>query len=108
MMNQKDEYNVGTCQTFEELADKLLNYGWTLCTGFEYGGYLFLNDATSEDGAQEYAVIKDGFQIESWTCSWMTPDSLLECFKELPESDWRIKVDVKLDRSGKHRCAFCA
>jgi hypothetical protein len=32
---------------------------------------LFLNDSFSEDGAQEYAVVRDGRQIESLTVSWM-------------------------------------
>lgn len=30
----------------------------------------FLNDSFSEDGAQEYAVVRNGRQIESITFSW--------------------------------------
>ena len=59
-------------ETVEEVAHLLTEIFWTLCTGFELGDYLFLNDATSEDGPQEYAVVKkpsapDGpfLQIES-------------------------------------------
>ena len=40
-----------------ELVDKLLNYSWTLCTAFRLGHLLFINDATSEDGAGEWAVV---------------------------------------------------
>jgi hypothetical protein len=53
--------------TAEALAARLTAHCWTLCTGFEYAGLLFLNDAVGEDGAQEYAVIQDGRQIESIT-----------------------------------------
>ena len=42
----------------QELARMLTEHAWCLCTGFQIAGYLFLNDATSEDGAQEYAVVK--------------------------------------------------
>jgi len=60
--------------TAEELAEKLTEHDWTACTGFEHGGYLFLNDSTSADGAQEYAVVRrsDLRQIESITFGWCT------------------------------------
>lgn len=65
------------------LANKLANFDWCTCQGFRLGDFLFLNDATSEDGAQEYAVLRaspnaDGKhrQVESYTCSWMSADKL--------------------------------
>jgi hypothetical protein len=42
----------------EELALKLTRQNLTSCTGFERAGYLFLNDSTGPDGAQEYAVFR--------------------------------------------------
>lgn len=56
----------------EALAADLTAYSWTLCTGFRCRGYLFLNDSSSEGGAQEYAVVResDGQQVESITFSW--------------------------------------
>jgi hypothetical protein len=47
---------VGPIEDPAQLAEWLTQRSWTLCTGFAIAGYLFLNDATSEDGAQEYAV----------------------------------------------------
>ena len=32
---------------------------WTLCTGWRCNGYLWLNDATSKDRAQDYTVMHD-------------------------------------------------
>lgn len=31
---------------------------WTLCTGFALADYLFLNDSSSEEAIQEYAIVK--------------------------------------------------
>lgn len=67
---------VGPVESAESLAEKLVNHSWTLCTGFRLGDYLFLNDSTGEDRAQEYAVVKDMgngafLQVESITFSWM-------------------------------------
>lgn len=56
-------------------GEVLSEYSWTTCCGFRLGDYLFLNDSTGADGAQEYAVAKlneDGSatQIESITFGW--------------------------------------
>jgi hypothetical protein len=66
-----------------ELVENLHRRCCTLCTGLRLGSYLFLNDATHEDGAQEFGVVKDlgggqYLQLESWTVSWMTADRLRE------------------------------
>jgi hypothetical protein len=45
-------------ESAEWLAKKLVEHTWTLCAGWSLGGYLFLNDATHEDGAFEVAVVK--------------------------------------------------
>ncbi len=52
---------------------------WTLCTGFRLSGYLFLNDSTSEDAVQEYAVVReqDLKQVESITFGWCSPENAL-------------------------------
>ena len=77
MFHDRRTWCVSPVETPEELAEKLTEHSWCICTGFEIQGYLFLNDATSEDGAQEYAVVrrptKDGepfLQVEKMrTCS---------------------------------------
>lgn len=78
MMHRNRRHRIKELATLEELADKLTNYSWTVCCGFRVGDLILLNDATSEDGAQEFAVIRDGRQIESLTASWMKEARMLE------------------------------
>ena len=76
MFFEKRRYTVRAVETAGELA-AMLSDGrtWTLCTGFAYGGALFLNDSSSEDGAGEWAVLTlDGVQVESVTFGWMSVD----------------------------------
>ena len=79
MMHKSRTWCIFPIATKEDLAHKLAESTWCLCTAFEIGDYLFLNDATSEDGAAEYAVLKKPataeapyMQIESITASWMS------------------------------------
>ena len=58
MMHKSRTWCIFPIATKEDLAHKLAESTWCLCTAFEIGDYLFLNDATSEDGAAEYAVVK--------------------------------------------------
>lgn len=64
----------------EQLVASLSEPAWTLCTAFRCGAYLWLNDATHEDGAAEYAVVResDMAQVESITASWCTREQLLK------------------------------
>ena len=103
----------------EELADKLANHSWTLCTAFELDGYLFLNDATGEDGAQEYAVVKrtgpDGhpWQIESITASWMDFNRLLQFVCEALAGVYDREpsarpLQLRIEPAAQHhRCRHC-
>ncbi len=75
---------VSKIETSEELAESLADYSWCCCCGFELGDFLWLNDATGGDGAQEYAVVrKPTFddpnyrQVESITASWCTKEEIL-------------------------------
>jgi hypothetical protein len=76
MMHSKRRWSVVRVSSAEDLARILTETTWCCCCGFELAGYLFLNDATSADGAQEYAVVKRGAdgeawrQVESITFSW--------------------------------------
>lgn len=60
----------------DELAKKLVDMSWCMCTGFLCQGVLWLNDSTGPDGAQEWAVVrkKDGLQLESITVGWALPE----------------------------------
>jgi len=78
MMNKNRRWRITDVATLEELAEKLIHHSWCLCTGFRVivGGLggrdelLALNDAFSEDGAQEFAILRNGVQVESLTASW--------------------------------------
>jgi hypothetical protein len=74
MVHKNRRFNVKGVGSVEELADQITRCTWTLCTGFEFKGYLFLNDSFTEDSAQEYAVVWDGRQVESITFGWCTRD----------------------------------
>ena len=70
MIHDKRVFMVNEVATVAELAENVTQHTWTLCTAFQLGDLFFLNDSFSEDGAQEYAVVRDGRQIESITFSW--------------------------------------
>lgn len=109
MIHTKRVFCVATVATAEELAEKLTQHSWTLCTGFEYAGLLFLNDSFSEDGAAEFAVVRDGRQVESITFSWCTEAKALKHINEAaagPGCDMGAFVP-RLERTG-HRCELCA
>jgi len=83
MVHKSRTFSVAAVATAGELAEKLTAHTWTLCTAFELGGYLFCNDSFSENGAQEWAVCKDGRQLESVTFSWMTSEKALVWIENL-------------------------
>lgn len=58
------------------LAESLTQYTWTLCTAFKLvvspgaEPLFFLNDSFSENGAQEYAVVRNGRMLHCrYKCS---------------------------------------
>lgn len=87
MMHKTRRWRISTCESSAELSRKLTQHTWTPCTGFALQGWLFLNDATSPDGAQEYAVVRldsDGHhrQYDSVTFGWMTAAEALDWLTE--------------------------
>ena len=60
MFESKRNYNIKeyTIDDIDLLAVDLVDTTWTLCQGFKINSYYLLNDSTSADGAQEYAVYK--------------------------------------------------
>lgn len=90
MIHNKRSFQLRNVETLDELARLLTEHTWTACTGFKHAGWLFLNDAFSGDGAQEYAVVRDERQYESVTFSWMSTAAALDWLqrwlvRELPE-----------------------
>ncbi|MBI2481290.1 MAG: hypothetical protein HYV60_22410 [Planctomycetia bacterium] len=104
----------------EELARKLTEMTWCGCTAFAIDRYLWLNDATSPDAAQEYAVLlhneSDGsfLQIESITMSWCSYDEVLQFVEQTLRgeddcNEWARLVQPTLQTAAEHgRCLHCA
>ena len=120
MMHHNRRWVVTTVATAEELAEKLTQHTWTCCTGFALSGYLWLNDATCSDGAQEFSVVKrDGprgrpVQIESITFSWCNYDQALAFIQHTlrgndDNNDFAFDVTPTLETPEEHdRCRNCA
>lgn len=122
MIHTPRTYSAIQVRDIEELAQRLAQ-SWTLCTAFlvEHDGQPFLiaNDATSEDGAQEYAVLRvderhgraiSARQVDSLTISWMSEDRIRagwpEWFAEQPSSRGIV---LQVESPARHgRCRFCA
>ncbi len=75
MLHSKRIWSIAPAENAASLAEQLTQFTWCGCNGFSLGGYLFVNDATSADGGQEFGVLiqRGGHyvQIESLTFSWM-------------------------------------
>ncbi len=123
MMHTRRVWCVHEVESAEVLARQLTEQVWVLCNGcFVQGSpdYLFLNDATCEDGAAEYAVIMGGVgesqhrQIESVTFSWCTYESALEHIEralrgEDDDNDFAYDIELRLETPEEHdRCHRCA
>lgn len=121
--NDRRRWNVGNVATAEELAEKLSgdNHTWTLCTGFRHGGFLFLNDSFSEDGAAEWAVVRESDlrQVESITFGWCTEAEALRYIRGVlagEACDWFKESRVRLEQVTTHpdesfnwkSCRLCA
>lgn len=103
-----------------DLTQDLHGKTWTLCTGFQVVGhpaYYFLNDSISEDGAQEYAIVKEVepgkfVQIESVTFGWCDFQGVRNYVRDALSGKWddspyNNEVHPSIER-GRHRCGACA
>ena len=92
MLHTKRRWCVFDRSGLEEFTEELTNRTWVLCNGIRWRGLLILNDATSEDALQEYAVIneKSGHQIESLTVSWMSADKLYATLAAIEAGNWDL------------------
>lgn len=121
MFYSKRTWCVRPAASVEALARDLTEATWTLCTGFELAGYLFLNDSTSEDGASEWAVVRmprrpgEPFvQVESITFGWCSYERALEYIQraiagEFDQFAFAAPVTPWLQSREEHgRCPLCA
>jgi hypothetical protein len=109
MLFPRRVFQVAVIPTAEELAQKLTEMTWVLCQAFELDGLLFVNDSTSEDGAQEYAVFRGDEQVESVTFGWCDEARALELIRQLQAgaNEHMGHFRLRLERKG-HHCPLCA
>jgi hypothetical protein len=122
MMHAKRTWCISLVDDAEHLAHLLgpQGSGWTLCTAFRVKGtaYLFLNDSTGENAAQEYAAVKevgDGTftQVESITFSWCDQAQALKNIQDVltGEVDYLAgrSLTLHLETREQHgACPLCA
>lgn len=119
MFHSKRVWCVSPVASAEELAKKLTEMTWCCCTGFQIGSYLWLNDSTCPDGAQEFAVVKavdtdTWIQLESITFGWCDETTALEYIRHTlaggdDHHSFRRAVDPVLQTPADHsRCPHCA
>lgn len=114
-MHDKRRFVVADVATPEELAEKLTNHTWCSCNGFKLeGGWFFLNDSTSGDGAQEFAVVRaaDMAQVESITFGWCNKEKALQYINEIVAGKYTTvysTVENRIETPVQHgRCGACA
>jgi len=120
MMHTDRVWCVNAVESAEELAHKLTEMTWCSCTAFELGSYLWLNDSTCPDGAQEFAVVKklriEGklLQVESITFSWCDEATALKFIRQTLDghddnNEFSVQIDPALETPAEHgRCHLCA
>lgn len=111
MMHTRRNWAIADVTELDVLRKKLLEHSWTICTGFRMGNIVFLNDSTGECGAQEFGVFRDGAQVDSWTVSWMTPESFDRAWDELASAtgNYANLDELKTSDARDHgTCRGCA
>lgn len=119
MFHERRRWSIAHADSAEQLAHKLTEQTWTICSGFQFRGYLFLNDSTSEDALQEYAIVKlNGpqgrpVQVESCTMSWCDYAKAVRYILgytagECDSSEFAHEVPISWESIEQHgRCRLC-
>jgi hypothetical protein len=103
-------FRVTAIDDIDELAEKLTASTWTGCTAFRIRDIVLANDSFSADSAQEYAIVRDGRQIESITVSWCTKKTLARTLAQLIDGTYGSDYGPALLRTDhpEGSCAHCA
>jgi len=107
MLHTKRRWGIARCEDAGELAGKLTEQTWTLCSAFRTaGGTIWANDSTCEGAIQEYGVLRrdeDGAwrQVESITVSWFGRDELRSYIGQADAGD--LDTRPTLDRIAGER-----
>ena len=120
MLHDKRLWCVSEVETAEELARQLTEQTWVLCNGATVAGYpdvLFVNDSTSEDAVQEYAVLQrvdeDTYrQLESITMGWCSFERALKHINaalsgKYDESEHYGTWTLRIETPDEHRRQYC-
>lgn len=119
MLHEKRRWAISPVTTVEELADKLTCTTWCGCQGFLLRGYLFLNDSTSPDGAQVFAIVKPlekgrFLQVETVAFSWCVQHEALNYIADAVAGQFDRgpcirEVRPRVEPMAKHgTCHLCA
>lgn len=118
MLHRTRVWTISPTESVEALAEQLTHHTWCCCNGFRLGKYLFVNDSTSADRAQEYAVLKpcgDKYeQIESVTFSWTSYEQALAFIRQVlagqfDDSPFDTVDRCRLQTPAEHGlCGHCA
>lgn len=89
MLHTERQFAVREVETLDELVVELATKDWCCCCAFRWGRWLFCNDSTGPDGAQEYGLFDMEMtpprQVETFTIGWMKPERFRELVGALPE-----------------------
>lgn len=122
MMHTRRRWSLSEVPDSKALAKMLSSYTYSCCTAFvvvDHPEYLFLNDATSPSGAQEYAVVRGGLgapyhvQVESITFDWCTTPRAYRYIEETLRgrydlAAWALPVHVLVELAVDHtECRHC-
>lgn len=123
MLHADRVWCVSEVESAEALAKALAETAWCCCQAFQIAGhprYIWLNDSTSPDGAQEYAACRLGLakgdlrQLESITFGWCEFDKSLQHIRHTLRGDddnneWARPITATIQTAKEHgRCGHCA
>jgi len=119
MLHKSRVWHIQECASPEEIAGIITRFdSMVLCTAFRVGRVTLLNDSTSEDSLQEYALCLDNIQVDSITTSWCKGDRLAEIIRNAIDGRYegsKTYGEVDFGPSAKHgegdpdgMCHLCA
>jgi hypothetical protein len=116
MMHRQRRWTIADVADPAELAEQLTTRTWCSCQGWRHAGYLYLNDATGEDGAQEYGVVKEAtlLQVESITFGWIDATRALGYIAQIgagafDDGRYDLIHRSQIETAEQHsRCPLCA
>lgn len=114
---------VSDVESVEKLAHDLTLMTWCCCQAFrvvQHPRYVWVNDSTSPDGIQEFALVRIGLakgsfqQLETVTFGWLDEKQATKLIKaaingDFDNSDWAREVRPILQTPQEHgTCCHCA